>query len=69
MGLDPQERRELFSKLMAGSAAIPKNVEKVFEVVHEARGRFPDVRCWGVLGLCWGGKVCILTYLLTYYHI
>lgn len=38
-------------------ADIGKNVGVLREVVRGYREVFPGVKCWGALGLCWGGKV------------
>lgn len=32
-------------------------VQVLLRVARAAREKFPQVRDWGVFGLCWGGKV------------
>lgn len=54
---DTEEKKENFTRFMAEHAEFHKNVEVLINVSKEYRTKFPSVKNWGALGLCWGGKV------------
>ncbi|KAI9733472.1 MAG: hypothetical protein M1818_007220 [Claussenomyces sp. TS43310] len=41
-------------------AAPPKHTGTLVDVAREAAEKYPAVKGWGALGLCWGGKVVAL---------
>jgi dienelactone hydrolase len=56
---DTEEKKAAFGAFFANHAAPPKVVPKVQATIAEAKTKFPSVEKWAVLGLCWGGKVCL----------
>ncbi|KAF2087682.1 dienelactone hydrolase [Saccharata proteae CBS 121410] len=58
--VDSEEKRTGFMKFMAEKADLEKNGTVLRRVREEAGGRFLEVEKWGVLGLCWGGKLVAL---------
>ncbi|KAH8704137.1 dienelactone hydrolase [Talaromyces proteolyticus] len=57
---DTEEKKAAFSSFFANTAAPPLNIPKVNAVITEAKSKFPSVEKWGVVGLCWGGKLSAL---------
>ncbi|KAJ5378223.1 uncharacterized protein N7496_005632 [Penicillium cataractarum] len=58
---DTDEKKQIIADFMAHKANISRNVDVVIEAVKEYHTRFSSVRKWGAFGLCWGGKVTVLT--------
>ncbi|KAI1097549.1 alpha/beta-hydrolase [Jackrogersella minutella] len=59
--VDTDEKKAAFAKFQSEQAAIPKNLEELIEVRKAAGERWPSTGDrWGVLGLCWGGKLAVL---------
>lgn len=54
--LDTKEKKENLARFMAERADFHKNVEVLMNASKEYRTKFPSVKNWGALGLCWGGK-------------
>lgn len=44
-------------KFLTEVAEPKKNAEKLVAIVTECKKKYPSIEKWGVLGLCWGGKV------------
>ena len=55
---DTKEKGEKLGEFFKTTAAPPKAVAKVAQVMAELKEKYPDIQNWGVLGYCWGGKVC-----------
>jgi dienelactone hydrolase len=56
----PPDNEEKLSALMTflkETAAPPSILPKVQSWLEEAKSKYPSVEKWGILGLCWGGKV------------
>lgn len=60
---DTDEKGQKLGEFFKTTAAPPKTVERVHKVMQELKDKNPDIKNWGVLGYCWGGKVCT-THLL-----
>lgn len=54
---DTDEKGKKLGEFFKTTAAPPKNVERVGKVLNELKEKNPDIKSWGVLGYCWGGKV------------
>ncbi|EED14969.1 dienelactone hydrolase, putative [Talaromyces stipitatus ATCC 10500] len=57
---DNEEKRIAFQTFFAENAAPPLVLPKVNAWLAEAKGKYPSVEKWGILGLCWGGKIAVL---------
>ncbi|KAI0167705.1 dienelactone hydrolase family protein [Pestalotiopsis sp. NC0098] len=63
MPADTEAKKAAFAQFRADRADIPRAVDKLLEVRQEAGERWSgvdDEGGWGVVGLCWGGKVGVL---------
>lgn len=54
---DTDEKGKKLGEFFNTTAAPPKNVERVGKVLKELKEKNPEIKQWGVLGYCWGGKV------------
>lgn len=61
---DTEEKKAALFGFINTKAAVKDKVEVLRRVAEDARVRFEGVRSWGAVGLCWGGKVCIFTFLI-----
>jgi len=43
------------------SAAPPKTLERIPEVLKEIETKHSNIKQWGVVGFCWGGKIVNLS--------
>ncbi|KKY22594.1 putative dienelactone hydrolase family protein [Phaeomoniella chlamydospora] len=41
-------------------AAPPPKIERIPKLLKDAQSQNPNIKTWGVLGYCWGGKVATL---------
>ena len=56
---DTKEKGEKLGAFFQGPAAPPPNAEKIPGIVKEIEEKSDGkIQKWGVLGMCWGGKVC-----------
>lgn len=55
---DTDEKGKKLGDFFNTTAAPPKTVERVAKVMQDLREKNPEIKNWGVLGYCWGGKVC-----------
>jgi len=58
---DNEEKGKKLGEFFGGIAAPPKTVAKVPGVVEGIGKEFKDIKGWGVVGYCWGGKIVNLT--------
>ncbi|KAH8601365.1 dienelactone hydrolase family protein-like protein [Bisporella sp. PMI_857] len=58
---DTEEKGKLLGQFFQTVAAPPKAAAKVPEVLKEIEKQYPEIKTWGVLGFCWGGKIVSLT--------
>src|SRR5277367_2374615 len=58
---DTDEKKQIAEKFLAEQANIPKNTEALLQTAVEAKKQWPSVKNWGAFGLCWGGKIVVLT--------
>ncbi|KAI9927463.1 hypothetical protein MW887_003077 [Aspergillus wentii] len=58
---DTEEKQKLLMGFVSTAASIPNNVGVLLEAIKEYQTKFPTVKKWGALGLCWGGKVTVLS--------
>lgn len=54
---DNEEKRNNLTTFFKETAAPPVVLPKVNAWIAEAKAKYPSVEKWGILGLCWGGKV------------
>ncbi|KAK5942222.1 hypothetical protein PMZ80_006177 [Knufia obscura] len=54
---DTDEKGKKLGEFFNTTAAPPKTVERVGKVMQELKAKNPDIKNWGVLGYCWGGKI------------
>lgn len=57
---DNKEKEQKLGEFFGTQAAPPKTIENVGKVVGELKQKYPDIKQWGILGFCWGGKVRLL---------
>ncbi|KAH8700313.1 dienelactone hydrolase family protein [Talaromyces proteolyticus] len=55
-----EEQKITLQQFLKGPANPVLVAEKIWDFVDFAEPQFPDVESWGVVGLCWGGKVATL---------
>jgi hypothetical protein len=60
---DTDEKKQIIAEFVAHKADIVRNVGVVTQAVQVYRTRFSSVRKWGAFGLCWGGKVSVLSWM------
>ena len=58
---DTKEKGEKMGAFFQGPAAPPKTAEKLPHLVAAIKEYSPKIEKFGVIGYCWGGKVCIPT--------
>ncbi|KAE8350157.1 ketopantoate reductase PanE/ApbA C terminal-domain-containing protein [Aspergillus coremiiformis] len=58
---DTEEKRSALRRFVSNEASIPRNVDTLLEITKQYNTLFPSVAKWAALGLCWGGKVAVLT--------
>ena len=51
------EQKQKLGEFFAGPANPTATAGKIPAVMEELRSVAPNVTKWGVLGMCWGGKV------------
>ena len=56
---DNKEKGEKLGSFFQTTAAPPKTVPRVPKVVQELSQKHPEIKEWGVVGYCWGGKVTL----------
>lgn len=54
---DTEEKGKKLGEFFQTEAAPPKTVERVGKVMNALQSSYPDIKNWGVVGYCWGGKV------------
>lgn len=55
---DTEEKGKKLGEFFQTEAAPPKTIERVGRVMKELQSNNPNVKNWGIVGYCWGGKVC-----------
>lgn len=61
---DTDEKGKKLGEFFSGIAAPPKTVGRVPKVLEELRAKEAgNVKGWGILGYCWGGKVSVQSVL------
>lgn len=58
---DTDEKRALVTEFISTKAALPLNSELLKTVIKSAKAKFSSITKWGAYGLCWGGKVWLIT--------
>jgi len=51
------EHKEKLGAFFGNEAAPPKTVPRVPKIVAEISSKHPEIKEWGVMGYCWGGKI------------
>jgi dienelactone hydrolase len=59
---DTDEKGQKLGEFFKTTAAPPKTVEKVKSVMDELKSSNPNIKEWGVVGYCWGGKVSFIRH-------
>jgi len=54
---DTDEKGKKLGEFFQTTAAPPKVVEQVNKVFSQLKSQNPDIKEWGVVGFCWGGKI------------
>lgn len=54
---DTPEKREKLAGFFENQGAPAKTASRVPKVVKEIQSQHPEIKEWGVLGYCWGGKI------------
>lgn len=55
--LDTDEKKKALGDFLGGPAAPPASAAKVPELVKKLGDKYSEVKNWGSVGMCWGGKV------------
>ncbi|KAL9581193.1 MAG: hypothetical protein Q9212_004039 [Teloschistes hypoglaucus] len=58
---DTDEKKKRMGDFFGGPAAPPANAAKVPELVKKLGEKYSEVKKWGSVGMCWGGKIVSLT--------
>lgn len=61
---DTDEKGQKLGAFFKGPAEPSKNVARVGKIMQELKEKNPNIKSWGVMGYCWGGKVCAPWFLL-----
>lgn len=60
---DTPEKRQKFGEFLNGPASAANNVPKIPSLVREITKKSGGIiQRWGAVGLCWGGKVRVISY-------
>lgn len=62
---DNDEKGKALGNFFQTTGAPPKAAEKVPTLVKEIQAKYPNIKTWGVVGFCWGGKIVSLTTSTT----
>lgn len=54
---DNEEKGKKLGEFFKTTAAPPKTLENISKVMAELK-KSTGIENWGVIGYCWGGKVC-----------
>jgi len=57
---DTKEKGEKLGQFFQTSAAPPKTLERIPKVLEQVQSQRPDIKEWGIVGFCWGGKIANL---------
>jgi len=58
---DTAEKGQKLGDFFKTTAAPPKAAKRVPELVSAIQQQHPEIKAWGVVGYCWGGKIVNLT--------
>lgn len=58
---DTKEKEEQLGAFFQGTGAPPKSAAKVPEIIKQLSSYNSNIKKWGVVGFCWGGKIVSLT--------
>jgi len=59
---DTDDKKKKLEHFFQTKAAPLTTVAKIPGVMNALREAAPTVKTWGILGLCWGAKVCVLVF-------
>lgn len=59
---DTEEKKQKMKELFEGPANIPKTAEMIPATIKEIAEQAPQVKKWGAIGCCWGGKVGLILH-------
>ena len=54
------DKKAKLGKFFEEQAAPPPKIERFGTIIKEAQEKNPNIKKWGILGYCWGGKVATL---------
>lgn len=57
---DTKEKGEALGKFFSTTGAPPKTADRIPGLVKEIEKLYPNIKTWGIIGFCWGGKVVSL---------
>ncbi len=57
---DTKEKGEKLGNFFQTKAGPPMHLPKVKEIVQAAGEHNPNIKNWGIIGYCWGGKIASL---------
>ncbi|KAL9054069.1 MAG: hypothetical protein Q9162_004398 [Coniocarpon cinnabarinum] len=52
-----EDHGKKLGEFFSNQGAPAKTVARVPKVLDELQQRYPDIKTWGIIGMCWGGKV------------
>ncbi len=58
------EEKQKLGEFLSGPASPQKTVPRIPKVVDLLSKQYPNIQSWGVVGFCWGGKVCRVIFRL-----
>jgi dienelactone hydrolase len=65
---DTKEKGEKLGQFFQTTAAPPKTVDKVHSIMKELSSKNSEIKSWGVVGYCWGGKVSVVPTTASNLH-
>ncbi|CDM28450.1 Dienelactone hydrolase [Penicillium roqueforti FM164] len=60
VAMDTEEKRNNMMTFFGENASPEKNLSTLLDIMKQSEDLYPQVKSWGVLGLCWGGKLAAL---------
>ncbi|GAB7352609.1 hypothetical protein MBLNU459_g2987t1 [Dothideomycetes sp. NU459] len=58
---DTKEKGEKLGEFFSTTGAPPKTVKRIPGVLKEIESQHSDIKEWGIVGFCWGGKIVNLS--------
>ncbi|KAL2833814.1 dienelactone hydrolase [Aspergillus cavernicola] len=60
VGMDTEDKRKNMMAFFQDRADPVKNLASLLRVMAQTKSLYPQVKSWGIVGLCWGGKLAAM---------